>query len=240
MLLPSQAITVSETSGSSTMSSKDTAMSVPPPTPDRAPGSQAQTAKSSAASSRNRSKPQKEKHRVQWNRGGETMDAHNNRATFQLPSDGSSEQESKEPKADSNFHNIASSLPRRRSGLHIPVGERSRSRTPSPMARHKPPLLRNSSIDPTKGAANAEKEAGDSATVERGSSVHCSNEKFDAEAIRTAAGKEYSQQSAQKRAERLSRSMGTQSAPVSRHTSPARDVRRPSRSTARVRYVQIS
>lgn len=219
------------------MSSEDTAKPVPPPTPDQKSSSQDQSPESSAASSRNGSKPQKEKHRVQWNRGGETMDAQNNRATFQLPSDGSSEQEIKEPNAASGIPTTAALSTRRRSGLHVPIEERSRSRTPSPMARHKPPILRKSSTDPTK-AANAEKEGGDNSADETRASADRSSEDFGAEAILSAAGKEYSQQSAQKRAERLSRTIGTQSAPVSRHTSPVRDARF-SKPKGRTRYVHF-
>ena len=167
------------------------------------------------------------------------MDAQNNRATFQLPSDGSSEQDSQEAKAASDISKAAASSSRRRTGLDVPIEERSRSRTPSPMARHKPPILRKPSNDPPKDANL--KEEGDKSTADEGrSSVDRSSEDYDPEAIRSAAGKEYSQQSAQKRAERLSRTVGTQSAPVSRHTSPVRDMKRSSKPKARVRYVNLS
>ena len=155
-------------------------------------------------------KPSRGRHRVQWNRGGETIDTKNQKTTFELPSDGSSDSDEG-----------TKSPPRTRSGprfgkpLATPPSTATDSQRSSlsPTPARRPPILRKTTRDQSEedlAAKKSQKE--DEDTNADGGSGYVTP--------RDAASKALSAQSAQQRAEKLSRSVGIRSAPGSRTTSP--------------------
>ncbi|KAG8526753.1 uncharacterized protein KY384_008182 [Bacidia gigantensis] len=181
------------------------------------------SAEPSLSSSQDGPKFHKEKHRVQWNRGGETLDIQNIRATFELPSNGSSESEEDARSPPKPKERVAT----RRgtsAGAVLQVSKQNHSSPslPAPStsvsAGPKPPILRKAALEPKQEeAALSEGNEPD----DKGSTSE--QERNDSGTLREAAGKAFSQRSAQQRAERLSRSVGIRSAPGSRYTSPVRD-----------------
>ena len=182
--------------------------------------SQDHSAESSGPPSRDGHKAQKEKHRVQWNRGGETLDSQNKRATFELPSDGGSEEGSQESQSPPK-HKGKVSIQRENSmgPVSQAIGiDASKSSSLTPLTRQKTPILRKPSVELDNEEDLSQEEQGEDEKNSQGSE----EAESESEAIRTAAGKAFSQQSAQQRAERLSRTIGTRSAPGSRFASPVR------------------
>ena len=185
--------------------------------------SQDHSAESSAPPSRGGTKPLKEKHKVQWNSAGETQDNEKKKSIFKLPSDDSSEGE--DP--------VQKPLPKQRipppqrnssAGAVLQGHSRGRSKSPSaaPNVRLKPPILKRTHEGMRAEQGDSKIGEGDDATK----SAADGDGEEDPESIAVAAGKEFSQQSARKRAERLERNVGIHSAPVSRHTSPVRTASR--------------
>ena len=203
------------------MTSLDRSENLPPAKMEEI--SQDHSAESSQPPSRNGQKSQKEKHRVQWNRGGETLDSRNKRATFELPSDGTSEEEDRESKSPPQAKGRIASRKGTSPGL-VPQSaapDLLKSSTSASVTRQKTPILRKQSVEEDKEGDTANE--GEEEEGEDENSPKSQNEEEDSDAIRRAAGKAFSQQSAQQRAERLSRTISTRSAPGSRYTSPIRN-----------------
>lgn len=178
-----------------------------------------QSAESSKQHSREGSRPPKKRHNVRFTPGGESLDTSNKRAAFDLRDD---TDPPPRPKA----------LPRARSSTV------RRSRSPS-VARAKSP---EKSLDIAESSARApvpkpkpsimrlpssDSESGDNKSKSEDEESH--EDEDEGEEDEKAVGKAISQQTAQNRAERLSRMMGSHSAPGSRYASP----QRPQRTVAR-------
>ena len=197
--------------------------------------------RSSISPSRDGSNTPKEKHRVRFTPGGESLDSLNQRATFdirddtstvprtgrphgdpligaqskytqqskpptplqpkrkravlmELPSDSSSDEETREDSADDQNRREAKSLARTDTKMGPPLTSATAQNFDND--------------DSDEGVEKEEEEA-----------IEKSGRKSREESV---AEKVYSQERAQARAQRLSRTVGTQSAPTSRRTSPTR------------------
>ncbi|KAL9026906.1 MAG: hypothetical protein Q9196_004500 [Gyalolechia fulgens] len=167
-------------------------------------GSGEQSVSSSADPSRETSRPPKPRNKVRFTPGGESLDHNNQRAAFDLRDESSpSTRPSIKPR------------PIPRQGR---LSQRSQSLGFVPQSAH----------------ANASKDITDSIPSEHLGSDLARNSSSDTESededsgdglymrSKAAGRKAHSQQTAQDRAERLSRRMGSHSAPSSRNTSPLR------------------
>ena len=144
------------------------------------------------------------------------MDVENKRAQFELPSDGSSESESEaisppKPKEGVRIRRGTSA----RALLQVNSQDQSRSSSPVGKSKLKPSILRkDSSTDNVKDESFKAKWGNDEKTSED-----------DEKESQDIVGKAFSAQSAQQRAQRLSRNIGIRSAPGSRMGSPVRKPR---------------
>lgn len=178
-----------------------------------------QSAESSKQHSREGSRPPKKRHNVRFTPGGESLDTSNKRAAFDLRDDTNPPPRPKPlPRTRSNTVRRNSSY----SGAPAPNPEKSLDITESsakaPVPRPKPSIMRlpSSDSEPEDSDTNPDYEENKEDEDER---------KEDEKAV----GKAISQQTAHDRAERLSRMMGSHSAPGSRFASP----QRPQRTVAR-------
>ena len=199
-----------------TMAPPDPSVASPPTTLDPPPPNH--IAESNAPPLHEDTKPRKGKNKVQWNHAAETHDSHNRTAIFDLPSDKSWDEDDQVPPPSSDRK--ASHM---RSDSASAILQSNNPGTPKPVSTtpttgRKPPILKKA---PEK-QPNKEKHTSDRITISEDERTQGADEEGCGDNIAAVAGKEFSQQSAQKRAERLQRTVGTRSAPVSRHTSPAR------------------
>ncbi|KAL9125458.1 MAG: hypothetical protein Q9217_005343 [Psora testacea] len=179
--------------------------------------SQHNSPESSTPPSRESSQLSKGKHKVQWIHAGESQDSHTRKASFELPSD-----ESSEEKVQGSTPLLRRSVPYRRDTSTIALPQRGgpeRPESPSlaPTVRPKPSILKKTVEIPDIEAEHSRDE-----TVGRSKSPAQPNEEDGGDTIATAAGKAFSQRSARKRAERLERTVGSHSALISRFSSPVR------------------
>ena len=178
-----------------------------------------QSAESSKQHSREGSRPPKKRHNVRFTPGGESLDTSNKRAAFDLRDDTDLPPRPKPlPRTRSNTVRRSTSP----SVARAPSPEKSldiaESSARAPVPEPKPSIMRLPSSDSDSGDNDNKSE--DEENIEDGD---------DAEEDEKAVGKAISQQTAQNRAERLSRMMGSHSAPGSRYASP----QRPQRTVAR-------
>ncbi|KAL8721852.1 MAG: hypothetical protein Q9225_001566 [Loekoesia sp. 1 TL-2023] len=168
-------------------------------------GSNEPSAESSANPSRESSRPPKPKNKVRFTPGGESLDNNNQRAAFDLRDESSlPTRASIKPRPFPRQKSLAQRSHSTGSAPHpLDAGPSKDATKPSLSENTRPGLPRNPS-------------SSDSESTEEGNGdgIYLSSE---------AAGRRaYSQQSAHDRAERLSRTMGSHSAPGSRTASPLR------------------
>ena len=188
---------------------------VPPPPSHEEESSREQSAESSKHHSREGSRPPKKKHNVRFNSGGESMDASNNKAPFDLRDDIDPPPRPKPlPRPRSNPVRRSGSPSATRADSSQPSLDIADSSTRAPISKPRPSIMRLPSSD--SGDSNSKSE-----DDEKDKEDDFGGEEEDEEAV----GKAISQQTAQNRAERLSRMMGTHSAPGSRFASPQRPQR---------------
>jgi len=183
------------------------------------------SAESSNPASREGSRPPKRRKNVQFTPGGESLDTQNHRAAFDLRDDANPPPRPRPlPTARSITPKVRrlspASVGRKRSPERI--SERSEEnpgsapiappRTPS--ARARPSIMRLPSSDSSSSNNTPQSD------VQKGKQPE--EDETEEEGDEDAVGKAYSQQTAQARAQRLSRMMGSHSAPGSRYTSPHR------------------
>lgn len=197
------------------------------------------SAGSSTPASREGSRPPKRRKNVQFTPGGESLDTQNNRAAFDLRDDANPPPRPKPlPRARSITPKLRrvspASVGRQRSPERI--SERSEGSTGSPPVAAVPPTRLTKARPSIMRLPSSESSLTISATqsdIQKGKQQEeeededeIENENED-DADEDAVGKAYSQQTAQDRAQRLSRLMGNHhSAPGSRYTSPHRPSRK--------------
>lgn len=179
-----------------------------------------QSAESSTPASREGSRPPKRRKNVQFRPGGESLDTQNHRAAFDLRDETNPPPRPKPlPRARSNTLKMRrvspASIGRQRSPERI--SERSDGSSGSPakgpvpktsLAKARPSIIRLPSSDSSLSIATIRDDAQSGKQEEEGDD--------------DAVDKAFSQQTAQDRAQRLSRMMGSHSAPGSRYSSPHR------------------
>ena len=189
------------------------------PTPHEAQSSQDQSAESSKQQSREGSRPPKKRHNVRFTPGGESIDTSNKKAPFDLRDDTNPPPRPR-PLARRNSNtsrrsNSPSAAPETSPKRSADIAE---STFRAPISRPRP-TMRLPSNDSVSADSDDNSEDDENKEDE-------DEENEEAEAV----GKVISQQTAQVRAERLSRMMGSHSAPGSRYTSPQRPQRIATRS----------
>ena len=204
--------------------------------------SRERSAESSVPASRGGSRPPRERHRVRFNQGGESIDTAKQKAPFDLRDDDSgAPAQSFTNRLSSNTHAVTpharhSSTP----SIHLSpyphnTADIAASSARAPIAKPNPPprpsiMRTQSSVSsnsdeglemPMKRIATGpvEKARNDTETEEDGEDMDNINDDDEDDG---KAGKIFSEKTALERAARLSRSIGTRSAPVSRHVSPVR------------------
>ena len=184
------------------------------PASHEAQSSRDQSAESSKQQSREGSRPPRKRHNVRFTSGGESIDTSNNKALFDLRDDTNAP-----PRPRSVVRRNSDTLRRSNSPSAATETNPKRSadiaestmRAPIPKPRPIMSLLSNDSVS-ADGDGNSEDDE--------------IKEDEEAEAV----GKVISQQTAQIRAEQLSRRMGSHSFPGTRYTSPQRPQRIATRS----------
>ena len=176
------------------------------------------SAESSKSVSREGSQPPKRRKNVQFTPGAESVDTENKKETFDLRDDTNQPPRPKPlPKprfSTSTMRNGSpSAIGRQRSPARISERSEDIADSPAraPVRQHRPTIMRLPSSDSV--VYNANNEGGDEDK---------SGEDSEEDANVDMVEKAVSQQYAQNRAERLSRLMGSHSAPGSRRTSPER------------------
>ncbi|KAL8947954.1 MAG: hypothetical protein Q9222_005813 [Ikaeria aurantiellina] len=160
-----------------------------------------QSTESSASHSRESSRPPKPRNRVRFTPGGESLDDNNQRAAFDVRDENSSPRRpSRKPRPLPRASDVEQGSQNVNSTFRPLTPDQNK---PEPLASstRRPGLVRNPS----------------SSDTELGREVDDDGLEMD---IGAAGHKAHSQQSAQNRAERLSRMMGSHSAPGSRTVSP--------------------
>lgn len=183
----------------------------------REESSRDQSAESSKQHSREGSRPPKKKHNVRFTPGGESLDASNKRTAFDLRDDTNPPYRPKplpRTRSDTLTRSNPPSMPHATSPeKSSDIAESSaRARVPNP----RPSIMRLPSSDSDSGDNDNRYEDRESREDE---------DEDEGEEDEKAVGKAISQQTAQNRAERLSRMMGSHSAPGSRFGSPQRPQR---------------
>ena len=175
-----------------------------------------QSAESSKRQSREGSRQPKKRHNVRFTSGGESMDTSNKRAPFDLRDDTNPPPRPKPlPRTRPNPAKRSTSTSNARTTSPEKSLDITESSDRAPVPRPKFSIMRLPSSD---------SDSGDSDNKSEDEKVR-ENEDEDEEDDEQAVGKAISQQTAQQRAERLSRMMGSQSAPGSRYASPQRPQR---------------
>ena len=179
-----------------------------------AESSQDPSAESSKQESREGSRPPKKRHNVRFTSAGESVDTSNKRVPFDLRDDTNSP-----PRPRPLFSTISYPLKESisPSATHAASPKESldiaESSARAPISKPRPSIMRLPSNDSHFGDSEDKSEDDESNENE--------DEEDDDDDVR-AVGKAISQHSAQVRAERLSRMMGSHSAPGSRSVSPQR------------------
>ena len=189
------------------------------PASHEAESSRDQSAESSKQQSREGSRPPKKRHNVRFTPGGESIDTSNKKAPFDLRDDNNPPPRPR-PMARRNSNtsrrsNSFSATPEISPMRSADIAD-STFRAPIPKPR---PLMRLPSNDSV--SADGDDKSEDDKKNE---------DEDDEDEEVNAVGKIISQQTAQNRAERLSRIMGSHSAPGSRYASPQRPQRIATRS----------
>ena len=176
------------------------------------------SAESSNPVSREGSQPPKRRKNVQFTPGAESVDTENKKETFDLRDDTNQPPRPKplpKPRFSTGTmrNGSPSAIGRQRSPARISERSEDIADSPAraPVRQHRPTIMRLPSSDSI--IYKVDNEAGD-----EDKSGEASEEDADVDMVDKAV----SQQSAQDRAERLSRLMGSHSAPGSRRTSPER------------------
>ena len=184
------------------------------PASHEAQSSRDQSAESSTQQSREGSRPPKKRHNVRFTSGGESIDTSNKKAPFDLRDDTDPPprprpivRRNSNTSRRSNSPSAATETSLKRS---MDIAE-STMRAPIPKPRLNMSLLSNDSVS-ADSDDNSEDDENKEDEDEKDEEVE-------------AVGKIISQQTARDRAERLSRMMGTHSAPGSRSASPQRPQR---------------
>lgn len=182
--------------------------------------SREQSAESSKQHSREGSRPPKKRHNVRFTPGGESLDTSNKRAAFDLRDDTDPPPRPK-PLPRSRFNTVIRSTSPSVTRAASPEKslDIAESSARAPVAKLKPSIMRLPSSDSEAGHSDNESEEEEN-----------QEDEDEGEEDVKAVGKAISQQTAQNRAERLSRMMGSHSAPGSRYTSPQRPQRTMARS----------
>ena len=182
--------------------------------------SREQSAESSKQHSRDGSRPPKKRHNVRFTPGGESLDSSNKRAAFDLRDDTNPPPRPKpSPRPRSNTVRMSSAPSVARAASPENSLDIAASSARAPVSKPKSSIMRLPSSDTDLGD-NDSKFEGEENEEDEG----------EGEEDDKAVGKAISQQTAQNRAERLSRMMGSHSAPGSRFTSPQRRQRTIARS----------
>ena len=183
----------------------------PTPAPLEEGSSRDQSAESTKQHSREGSRPPKKRHNVRFTPGGESLDASNKRTPFDLRDDTDPPPRPKPlPRARSNTARKSNSPSATRTASPDKSLDITEASARAPFPKPRPSIMRLPSNDSESGESD---KSEDDETNEDG------DEGREDEA---AVGKAISQQTAQNRAERLSRLMGSHSAPGSRYASPHR------------------
>ena len=193
------------------------------PTNENGESSQDHSAESSNTVSREGSRPPKKKHNVRFTAGGELLDAANQRTAFDLRDDTDAPPKPRprsKPKLDEGiFQRNRDSWSSRRSN-----NEKSEDITDetarAPVAKARPSIMRLPPSD-----SDWDERFGDPGGKENQKKVEKMQSESDEDEEDEDGddfAKAFSQKSAQDRAQRLSRLMGSHSAPGSRYTSPQR------------------
>ena len=176
------------------------------------------SAESSNPVSRDGSQPPKRRKNVQFTPGAESVDTENKKETFDLRDDTNQPPRPKplpKPRFSTGMirNGSPSAIGRQRSPARISERLEDIADSPAraPVRQHRPAILRLPSSDSVIYKANY--EGGDEDKI---------GEDSEEDADVDMVGKAVSQKSAQNRAERLSRLMGSHSAPGSRQISPER------------------
>ena len=174
--------------------------------------SREQSAESSKQHSREGSRPPKKRHNVRFTPGGESLDTSNKRAAFDLRDDTDAPPRPKPlPRTRSDTVRRSTSLSKARATSPEKFFDIAESSAKAPVPKPKPSIMRLPSSD-----SESEDNSNKSENEEK------QEDEAEGEEDEKAVGKAISQQTAQNRAERLSRMMGSHSAPGSRYASPQR------------------
>ena len=195
---------------------------------------------SSVPASRGGSRPPKERHRVRFNQGGESIDTARQKTPFDLRDDDSGAPAQGFASRHSSNGIAGQTDIRRASTSSLFSSARDTGDTAGPsggpsIPKHgltsRPPIIRipsNASSDSDDGLEMPLTKAatGRSKATQKGENTLQAKEdekdNEDDDEDDDEVGKIFSQQTAHERAARLSRSIGTRSAPASRHVSPVR------------------
>jgi len=186
------------------------------------------SAESSNTASREGSRPPRKKHNVRFTPGGESLDTSNRKAAFDLRDDTNAPPKPKpmpKPRLGSGTLRSSSvtSVMRRPSPEKSADITEETARAPVPKTRPSIMRLPSSDSDMEEIAAQLSKNKGKSKETEDEHDDEQEDEDEDEEEEDAdAPAKAFSQQTALDRAQRLSRMMGSHSAPGSRYTSPHR------------------
>lgn len=178
-----------------------------------------QSAESSDQHSREGSRPPKKRHNVRFTPGGESLDTSNKRAAFDLRDDTDAPPRPKPlPRTRSDTVRRSTSPSRAHATSPENFLEIAEPSARAPIRKPRPSIMRLPSSE-SESEENSDKSENEEKKQDEG----------EGEDDDKAVGKAVSQQTAQNRAERLSRMMGSHSAPGSRYSSP----QRPQRTVAR-------
>ncbi len=194
------------------------------------------SAESSNPTSRERSRPPRKKHNVRFTPGGESLDTANRKAAFDLRDDTNAPPKPKpmpRPRLGSGtFRSSSATSVMRRSSPEKSV-DITEETVRAPVSITRPSIMRLPSNDSDTGKSAVQlgkrkENKGTSEEVEDEDDDEVNDE--DEEEDEDGPAKAFSQQTAIDRAQRLSRMMGSHSAPGSRYSSPHRPQGRVTRS----------
>ena len=184
------------------------------PASHEAESSRDQSAESSKQQSREGSRPPKKRHNVRFTSGGESIDTSNKKAPFDLRDDSNPPPRPRPiVRRNSNASRMSNSPSADPEISLKKSADIAESTFRAPIPKHRP-IMRLPSNDSVSADSDGNSEDEENEEDEY-------REDEEAETV----GKVVSQQTAQNRAERLSRMMGSRSAPGSRYASPQRPQR---------------